>query len=246
MKKSKIRLNNIDMITSCGSAKKLWSTIFIVNSKFLNPLNQNRFISTSIIKMSINRDSTFASYASKEMPPLGRTLSGNFEAWQTLGAGSKVSADGNIFSKETKKVHIGIPLPTASADFILSNGLEFVVNGMHYKIQLTPIGTTEEIIKHKRQQLEWFRKELAPYLVSKQQIDLRATKFASRVIWGGFTYLLAQSAMIAKLTFFSRFGWDVMEPICYFITFYVGVGGLLFFQFNRIEVTSFGVTFNAN
>ena len=32
-----------------------------------------------------------------------------------------------------------------------------------------------------------------------------------------------------------RFGWDVMEPICYFITFYVGVGSLMFFQLNRIE-----------
>ncbi len=42
---------------------------------------------------------------------------------------------------------------------------------------------------------------------------------------------------MAKLTFFSRFGWDVMEPICYFMTFYTGVGGLLFFQYNKIEYT---------
>jgi hypothetical protein len=145
-----------------------------------------------------------------------------------------------------------------------------------------------DILEKKQSHLAELRTDIAPFVRLKRQIDNKAARHATRVIWVGVgitqymhqveytatmmlmkvylyiystAYLFLQSAMVAKLTFFSRFGWDVMEPVTYFITFYTGLGGtgslvyihthtyiythllvlpslpvgLLFFQLNKIE-----------
>ena len=41
-------------------------------------------------------------------------------------------------TQTSKHVHIGLPLPPDIADNLISDGMDFVVNGMHYKVKLEP------------------------------------------------------------------------------------------------------------
>ncbi len=99
------------------------------------------------------------------------------------------------------------------------------------------MGKTEEVLARHRSQLAALQEAFAPLAAHKHKLDTAAGKHATRTIWAGFGYLIVQAGVIFKLTFYSRFGWDVMEPVAYFITFSVGLGGLLFFQFTHIDYT---------
>ena len=65
--------------------------------------------------------------------------------------------------------------------------------------------------------------------------SIDTNQFTRFVLTGVLGYLLFQAGAIFKLTFFSRFGWDVMEPITYFITFGTGLFGYIFFTYNKLE-----------
>lgn len=72
------------------------------------------------------------------------------------------------------------------------------------------------------------RKELNNMEKSKSQIDQKADALVRREMWGGLVYLVAQTAAFMRLTFW-ELSWDVMEPICFFVTSFYFMAGYAFF-----------------
>ncbi|GJX15906.1 calcium uniporter protein 2, mitochondrial-like protein [Tanacetum coccineum] len=60
-------------------------------------------------------------------------------------------------------------------------------------------------------------KELEDMERWKSEIDYKAEKMVRRELWGGLGYLVAQTAVFMRLTFW-ELSWDVMEPICFYVT----------------------------
>jgi len=138
---------------------------------------------------------------------------------------------------EPLALNIEIPLSPSQAHTILNegDGLHVHINGMRYAVSLTPEGDTQELIKSKGDLLLETIQRIAALNVDKRPLDARAARHTKRVLTMGLVYLLGQASVIAKLTFFSRFGWDVMEPITYFITFGTAILSFVFFQYHKIE-----------
>ncbi len=137
-----------------------------------------------------------------------------------------------------KRVSFEFALPTALChQLIETGGLRMAINGLQYQLDPRPAGTTHDLLAEHTRELGELEAQLAPYDDAKEDIDAEAYSHTKILVWSSLAYLVAQSVVVFKLTFFSRFGWDVMEPICYFITFYTGIAGLLFFQFFRVDYT---------
>ncbi|XP_019185826.1 PREDICTED: calcium uniporter protein 2, mitochondrial [Ipomoea nil] len=60
-------------------------------------------------------------------------------------------------------------------------------------------------------------KELEDMETQMAAIEKRAESMARRELWVGLGYLVAQTAVLMRLTFW-ELTWDVMEPICFYIT----------------------------
>ncbi|KAK6922759.1 Calcium uniporter protein, C-terminal [Dillenia turbinata] len=61
------------------------------------------------------------------------------------------------------------------------------------------------------------RKELEELENQKAMIDKKAGTLVRRELWGGLAYLIVQTAGFMRLTFWDL-SWDVMEPICFYVT----------------------------
>ncbi|KAL3643829.1 hypothetical protein CASFOL_011761 [Castilleja foliolosa] len=62
----------------------------------------------------------------------------------------------------------------------------------------------------------------------KSTIDEKAKLHVRRELWCGLGYLLVQTTIFMRLTFWDL-SWDVMEPICFYITSMYFMGGYAFF-----------------
>ncbi|KAL4577368.1 hypothetical protein LXL04_013477 [Taraxacum kok-saghyz] len=62
----------------------------------------------------------------------------------------------------------------------------------------------------------------------KSAIDAKAKTMVQRELWGGLAYLMVQTAGFMRLTFW-ELSWDVMEPICFYVTSMYFMGGYAFF-----------------
>ncbi|KAI3669897.1 hypothetical protein L6452_41361 [Arctium lappa] len=62
----------------------------------------------------------------------------------------------------------------------------------------------------------------------KSAIDEKAEKMVRRELWGGLGYLVVQTAAFMRLTFW-ELSWDVMEPICFYVTSAYFMVGYAFF-----------------
>ncbi|KAL8211028.1 hypothetical protein R6Q57_005465 [Mikania cordata] len=71
-------------------------------------------------------------------------------------------------------------------------------------------------------------KELEEMERLKNIIDTKAKKMAQRELWVGLIYLMVQTTGFMRLTFW-ELSWDVMEPICFFVTSMYFMGGYAFF-----------------
>lgn len=149
----------------------------------------------------------------------------------------KASIASEMHFAQPNAVNIEIPLSISDLNNLAteSEGFHLSINGMRYKLQLMPEGKTADIIIEKTKQLREALRKFSKMDDDKRPLDLSAARYTKRVLTFGSLYLISQAAVIAKLTFFSRFGWDVMEPITYFITFGTAVMGLIFFQYHKIE-----------
>ncbi|XP_010548369.1 PREDICTED: calcium uniporter protein 2, mitochondrial-like [Tarenaya hassleriana] len=72
------------------------------------------------------------------------------------------------------------------------------------------------------------RKELEDLEGKKAVIDKKAHALARRELWSGLVYLIVQTAGFTRLTFW-ELTWDVMEPICFYVTSAYFIAGYAFF-----------------
>lgn len=71
-------------------------------------------------------------------------------------------------------------------------------------------------------------KELQELETHKSAIDSKAKTLVERELWFGLGYLVVQTAAFMRLTFW-ELSWDVMEPICFYVTSMYFMGGYAFF-----------------
>ncbi|XP_010527523.1 PREDICTED: calcium uniporter protein 3, mitochondrial-like, partial [Tarenaya hassleriana] len=72
------------------------------------------------------------------------------------------------------------------------------------------------------------REELQKLEAVKSEIDKRADEMVRRELWAGLGLLMAQTIGFFRLTFW-ELSWDVMEPICFYVTSTYFMGGYAFF-----------------
>ncbi|CAA3026747.1 Hypothetical predicted protein [Olea europaea subsp. europaea] len=70
--------------------------------------------------------------------------------------------------------------------------------------------------------------ELEELEKQKTAIDKKAELMVRRELWGGLGYLIIQTAAFMRLTFW-ELSWDVMEPICFYVTSMYFMAGYGFF-----------------
>ncbi|KAK1315715.1 hypothetical protein QJS10_CPA05g01587 [Acorus calamus] len=73
----------------------------------------------------------------------------------------------------------------------------------------------------RREELEVMEKE-------KQEIDKESVASVQRELWCGLGFLVVQTIGFARLTFW-ELSWDVMEPICFYVTSVYFMAGYAFF-----------------
>ncbi|GAB4848889.1 hypothetical protein Ancab_003701 [Ancistrocladus abbreviatus] len=72
------------------------------------------------------------------------------------------------------------------------------------------------------------RKELEQMEKQKAEIDRKAESLVYKELWCGLGYLVVQTAAFMRLTFW-ELSWDVMEPICFYVTSMYFMAGYTFF-----------------
>jgi hypothetical protein len=72
------------------------------------------------------------------------------------------------------------------------------------------------------------RGELKALEDQKAEIDRRAVAQVRRELWCGLGFLVVQTAAFMRLTFW-ELSWDVMEPICFYVTSLYFMAGYTFF-----------------
>ncbi|KAL0543002.1 hypothetical protein IC582_018088 [Cucumis melo] len=82
--------------------------------------------------------------------------------------------------------------------------------------------------------------ELEEMEKQKAMIDVEADQQVRRELRWGLGFLVAQTAALMRLTFW-ELTWDVMEPICYFITSTYFMGGYAFFLTTSKEPSFEGI-----
>lgn len=82
--------------------------------------------------------------------------------------------------------------------------------------------------------------ELEEMAKQKAAIDLDAMKIVRRELWCGFGFLSLQTTVCMWLTFW-RLSWDVMEPICFYLTSIYFLSGYMFFLLTSTDPTYEGL-----
>lgn len=72
------------------------------------------------------------------------------------------------------------------------------------------------------------RKEFEILEEQKSVIDKKAESLVRRELWCGLAFLMVQTAGFMRLTFW-ELSWDVMEPICFYVTSMYFMAGYAFF-----------------
>ncbi|KAG1355125.1 calcium uniporter protein 4, mitochondrial [Cocos nucifera] len=73
------------------------------------------------------------------------------------------------------------------------------------------------------------RKELREMEEKKAEIDRKAVAQVRRELWSGLGFLVVQTIGFMRLTFW-ELSWDVMEPICFYVTSAYFMAGYFFFM----------------
>ncbi|XP_047315556.1 calcium uniporter protein 2, mitochondrial [Impatiens glandulifera] len=82
-------------------------------------------------------------------------------------------------------------------------------------------------------------KELEEMEKQKNIIENKAISLVRKELWFGLGYLIAQTGLFMKLTF-STLNWDVMEPICFYVTSFYFLACYAFFLMTSIEPSFVG------
>lgn len=79
-------------------------------------------------------------------------------------------------------------------------------------------------------------KELQQMEEKKSAIDKKAESLVQRELWCGLGFFVIQTAAFMRLTFW-ELTWDVMEPICFYVTSFYCMAGYAFFLRTSKEPT---------
>ena len=138
----------------------------------------------------------------------------------------------NGLASSLTRLSICLP-PDTFKDLIHVGGIQLTIDGMEYNLQATPSKTTQEIIQTYQSDIQLLRNQVKPLEIIKHDIDTRAATHTKGLVVVALGYLIAQAWVVAKLTFASRLGWDIMEPVTYLVTFTTGIFGLAYFSVSR-------------
>lgn len=81
------------------------------------------------------------------------------------------------------------------------------------------VPTFEDRTRYLRRRLDRLSGELKGMQELKDQCDALAKKSARRLATGGFGILVSYWILVFRLTFYSDYGWDTMEPVTYLTEF---------------------------
>nr|XP_014350357.1 PREDICTED: calcium uniporter protein, mitochondrial [Latimeria chalumnae] len=82
--------------------------------------------------------------------------------------------------------------------------------------------------------LEHLKSQLEPLEKIKVEINKRAEKRTTLVLWGGMAYMAMQFGILARLTWW-EYSWDIMEPVTYFITYGSAMAMYAYYVLTRQE-----------
>jgi len=77
-----------------------------------------------------------------------------------------------------------------------NDGLHISINGMRYRLCLSPEGKTADVIRQKSQQLHETLKELSKMEKEKRPLDAKAARHTKRMLGLGLVYLLGQVSIL--------------------------------------------------
>lgn len=72
---------------------------------------------------------------------------------------------------------------------------------------------------------------LSPVQV-KEELNKKAERRTTWVLWGGMAYMATQFGILARLTWW-EYSWDIMEPVTYFITYGTAMAMYAYFVLTR-------------
>ncbi|KFQ81776.1 hypothetical protein N337_02096, partial [Phoenicopterus ruber ruber] len=82
--------------------------------------------------------------------------------------------------------------------------------------------------------LEELKEQLAPLEKVRMELNRKAEKRTTLVLWGGLAYMATQFGILARLTWW-EYSWDIMEPVTYFITYGSAMAMYAYFVMTRQE-----------
>jgi len=100
-----------------------------------------------------------------------------------------------------------------------------------------------KLVMHKKHEIEKLKEELAALDEKLVVINKKAKRSANLRTWGVITYVIAQTAALARMTWW-EFSWDLIEPVTYFVTMSGVIVSLVYFGFTKREWSSNGLYHN--
>ncbi|XP_075932987.1 calcium uniporter protein, mitochondrial isoform X3 [Anarhichas minor] len=112
------------------------------------------------------------------------------------------------------------------------NDVKFLVQQLYttLRIEEHQLGKERELIGR----LEDLNSELRPLEKVKEELNKKAERRTTWVLWGGMAYMATQFGILARLTWW-EYSWDIMEPVTYFITYGTAMGMYAYFVLTRQE-----------
>ncbi|XP_069741635.1 calcium uniporter protein, mitochondrial isoform X2 [Narcine bancroftii] len=109
------------------------------------------------------------------------------------------------------------------------------------KMLVQQLFTTLRIEEHQlnkerelKTRVEELHAQIEPLEKVKLELDRRAEKRSTWVLWGGMAFMATQFGILARLTWW-EYSWDIMEPVTYFITYGSAMAMYAYFVMTRQE-----------
>ncbi|XP_034407750.1 calcium uniporter protein, mitochondrial isoform X1 [Cyclopterus lumpus] len=112
------------------------------------------------------------------------------------------------------------------------NDVKFLVQQLYttLRIEEHQLGKERELIGR----LEDLNSQLRPLEQVKEELNKKAERRTTWVLWGGMAYMATQFGILARLTWW-EYSWDIMEPVTYFITYGTAMAMYAYFVLTRQE-----------
>ncbi|XP_029464986.1 calcium uniporter protein, mitochondrial isoform X1 [Rhinatrema bivittatum] len=112
------------------------------------------------------------------------------------------------------------------------NDLKMLVQQLYCTLRIEEHQLNKE--RELRGRLEELKEQLEPLEKVRLEVNRRAEKRTTWVLWGGLAYMATQFGILARLTWW-EYSWDIMEPVTYFITYGSAMAMYAYFVLTRQE-----------